>query len=353
MRFAIDADPVGRDGSGNETYLRGLLGAMDTLVEPGEELVLFGSRPEALAGLGLRSASVVGCASGLRGELKLGRSISRRDVDAVLAHYNLPLGLRQPVATIVHDVAFLRVPKTFARRQALRLRLSIRRSVLRSDAIVTGSEFSKRELLESYPALDEDRVVVAPSAADSTYFERQSSQALDSVRRRYGLPDVFVLSVGNLQPRKNLVRTAEAAARCGVPLVAAGRRHGRRLEGPIDSIRWLGYVPGPDLAALYQLCTVFCYVSIYEGFGLPVLEALASGSVVVTSSTTALPEVAGAAAVLADPLSVDSVTEALSRALGDEGLRRRLKVDGPTRAREYSWLTSGGLVLDRMRRLAG
>jgi len=174
-------------------------------------------------------------------------------------------------------------------------------------------------------------VVVAPSAAGGRFFECPESEDLEAVKKRYGLPDVFVLAVGNVQPRKNLARTAEAAARCGVSLVVVGRRHGKHLDGPVAAGQWVGYVPDSDLVALYRLCTAFCYVSLYEGFGLPVIEALASGAVVLTSQTSAMPEVAGEAALFADPLSVDSIADQLAKALGDEGLRNRLKLAGPLR----------------------
>ena len=202
------------------------------------------------------------------------------------------------------------------------------------------------------PRLDPDRLVVAPNAAGERFFNRPESDELEVVRKRYRLPANFVLAVGNVQPRKNLARTAEAAARCGVPLVVVGRHHGKDLEGPVAAAQWLGYVPDTDLVALYRLCTVFCYVSLYEGFGLPVLEALASGAVVLTSQITAMPEVAGGAALFADPLSVDSIADQLAKALGDEGLRDRLKVAGPVRAKDYSWTNSAAVVLGRVRQLA-
>lgn len=352
MRIGIDADPVGRDGSGNETYLRGLIGAMDGLTAPSDQLVLFGSNPIALEETTRRKSEIVGCPPGLRGELRLGRSMQKSKLDAAIAHYNLPIGLRLPVASIVHDVAFLRVPETFKPHQVMRLRLSIRRTVTSSAATITVSEFSKRELLEVYPKLPAERVVVAPNAAGAQYFERATPDELDEVRNKYRLPHEFALTVGNVQPRKNLRRTAVAATRCGIPLVVVGRPHGRALDGPVASAQWLGYVPPAELPLLYQLCTTFCYTSIYEGFGLPVIEALASGAVVVTSNTSALPEVAGPAAILADPLSVEAIADALNRSLTDTRERERLISEGPVQASRFSWATSAGRVLERLRSLA-
>jgi alpha-1,3-rhamnosyl/mannosyltransferase len=275
----------------------------------------------------------------------------RHHADVILAHYNLPIGRSCPAATIVHDVAFLRVPETFALAQRKRLQFSIRRSVSCSEAIVTSSEFSRDELLDCYPSLEKADVVVAPAAPSPSYFQRLSPEKLNEIRSRYLLPAEFVLCVGNVQPRKNLIRTAEAVARSQIPLVLVGQRHGRRLSMP-DSARWLGYVPGGDLAALFQLCSVFCYVSRYEGFGLPVIEALASGAVVVTSSTSSLPEVAGEAALLADPHSVEAISAAIQRGLTDTQLRRELQAAGPLRAGQFTYDGSATRVLDRLRQIA-
>jgi glycosyltransferase involved in cell wall biosynthesis len=354
LKIGIDADPVGRDGSGNETYLRGLIGAMDETARPGDELVLFGCRTNALNEVGQKHCSVVGCKPGLVGELALGATMRRHRVEVALAHYNLPIGLGCPAATIVHDVSFLRLPETFEPKQAARLRFSIHRSVTRSAATVTVSEFSKREILECYPRVPEERIVVAPNAAAPRYFARATDEECDVVRRRYDLPEVFILSVGNIQPRKNLARTARAAQHCDVPLVAVGRPHGKLVDTPVSKgVRFTGYVPDADLWVLYQLCSVFCYVSLYEGFGLPVLEALASGAVVVTSETSALPEVAGSGALFVDPVDVDSIAEGISEALSNAALRERLKAQGPREARRYSWTASASSVLERLKEISG
>lgn len=352
MRFAVDADPIGRDGSGNETYLRGIVGGLSAALGDGDELLLFGSVPDALREAGGPDAAVIGCRSGIVGDLGLGWRMRAGRPDSVLAHYNLPLALGCPAATIVHDVAFLRVGETFPRALRARLRLSVRRSVSRSAAVVTVSEFSRQELLSCYPRLSPDRIVVAPNAPKAIFGRPVAPAELEAVRQRFGLPAEFVLGVGNIQPRKNLGRLVKAAEKCGLPLVLAGQL----LHAPPDAVpssaRWLGRVGDEDLAALYRLCSVFAYVSLYEGFGLPVIEALSAGTVVVTSDCSALPEVAGGAAVLVDPGSVDSIAAGLELALSDTELRNRLAQAGPVRSAAYAWSTSAAAVMDTLRHIA-
>lgn len=352
MRFAVDADPIGRDGSGNETYLRGIVGAMPAALGAGDELLLFGSVPEALRDAGGPDVTVIGCRSGLAGDLGLGWRMRAHRPGSVLAHYNLPLALGRPAATIVHDVAFRRVGETFPRALRARLQLSVRRSVAASAAVVTVSDFSRQELLSCYPRLEPDRVVVAPNAPKAVFGRTVGDAELADLRRRFALPSEFVLGVGNIQPRKNLRRLVGAAERCGLPLVLAGQILHARPDAVPPGARWLGRVSDEELAALYRLCSVFAYVSLYEGFGLPVIEALSAGAVVVTSDSSALPEVAGGAAVLVDPGSVDSIAAGLERAMSDTELRARLAQAGPARAASYSWSSSAAVVVETLRRIA-
>ncbi|HVE94437.1 MAG TPA: glycosyltransferase family 1 protein [Acidimicrobiales bacterium] len=341
MLLAIDTDLVGRDGSGNETYLRGILAGLQRLPHSAPELLLIGGDPAAIEEVAGHHARVVPAHTGLVHDVLVGRRMRWLAADASLTHYNAPLGYRGVVATVVHDLSFLRVPETYPVALRKRIAWSVARSVRRSDLVVTSSHFSRDELLAEYPRLRAEDVVVTYSAADQEFRVQRTVQDLEAVRAKFRLPDVFVLAVGNLQPRKNLVRLAEATRTAGLPLVVAGRptwKSPQRLARfGAPGVRWLGYVTKADLAVLYRLATVFAYPSLYEGFGLPVVEAMASGTAVLTSNTSALREVAGSAAILVDPYSTEAIAEGIQSLVEDPQKRATLRERGRLRAAEFSW----------------
>lgn len=352
--LAVDADPVGRDGSGNETYLRGIIQGLKAQFGPGERLILFGSCPEALADFVDDATSVVGVASGLRGELSWGRLAQRLGASVALGSWNAPVGFRGDIAVIVYDVAWRRVPKTFPLALRLRIEASVQRAIRRAGVILTCSEFSRQELLSCYPRLDSERVVVGLGAPDRRFFARPPEGVLAEARARLGLPDRFALAVGNLQPRKNLVAASEACRKAGIPLVVAGRPIWGHSAPPTSAndAQWLGYVDDSDLRALYRLCRVFIYPSLYEGFGLPVVEAMAAGAPVVCSSTSSLPEAAGGAALLVEPRDVDALGQAVAAVAEDDRLAMRLSMEGIVRAKRLSWDDSAEKLLSALRSLA-
>jgi glycosyltransferase involved in cell wall biosynthesis len=209
-------------------------------------------------------------------------------------------------------------------------------------------------------------VVVAPCAADPLFAPLQDAARLAAARARYGTGERFILCVGNLQPRKNLqtliaayvrLRQADAtrhrlvlvgkAAWLYDPIFAAARASGYGTE-----LIFTGYVPQEDLVALYNAADLFVYPSLFEGFGLPPLEALACGTPVIATNTSALPEVVGEAGVLVDPQDVEGLAGAMARVLGDGVLRARLRVQGPPRAARFSWDATARTILDAYRRAA-
>ena len=275
---------------------------------------------------------------------------ARRDgADLLHVQYVAPPLSRLPVVAAIHDVSFEDVPDLFRRRTELRLKASVRLTVRRSASIITISEFTRSRIAFHYH-MDPDSIHVTPLGVDGRWRRLAVDDAAGALNS-LDLPANFVLAVGNLHPRKNiarLVRAVAAARRAGVGelhLVLAGQQSWRADEVDhaitlVDGERWvrrLGFVDDTALVALHTAATAVAYVSLYEGFGLPVLEALACGAVVVASSTTAVPEVAGDAAVLVDPASDDAVTAGLIRATTDAGLRKRLGVAGPTRAAAFTW----------------
>lgn len=276
-----------------------------------------------------------------------------RECDAYLAtaSYLTPQFLRIPYALVVYDlIAF----KDFAipQRKAKTVeRLTLRRAAKRAKAILTISEATARDLVELVPRV-EGKITVTPLAADSRFGPQQAAPAVKRVRRKYRLPGPFILFTGTIEPRKNLIRLIRAygalppAVKEIHPLVLAGRpgwryeeifRTMKEVSGAGGEIRYIEFPPDDDLAVLYATATAFCYPSLYEGFGLPVLEAMQSGTPVITSNISSLPEVGGDAVRYIDPLNTGDITDALGEVLTGAGVRRRLAAAGIKRARLFSW----------------
>ncbi|MBN1136319.1 MAG: glycosyltransferase family 4 protein, partial [Anaerolineae bacterium] len=218
----------------------------------------------------------------------------------------------------------------------------------RASAVITVSECSKRDIVAHY-GLDPDKVTVIYEAAGPE-FGPASPADQQRVRRRYGLPDQFLVHVGVIEPRKNLVRLVEALQRLrdeglSVPLVVVGPKGWlyddffRRLEQlqVRDAVCFPGYVPLADLPAIYSAATLAAMPSVYEGFGLPVLEAMACGAPVVCSNTSSLPEIAGDAARYFNPLSVEEIAAAIRAAWTDPDLRAAMRRQGLSQASRFSW----------------
>jgi glycosyltransferase involved in cell wall biosynthesis len=221
--------------------------------------------------------------------------------------------------------------------------------------VFTVSEASRRDILRFYPWADPERVVVVPNAIDATMLEDPGPEEMDRVKERYQIRGRFVLFAGNIKPHKNLERLIAAFGRVkqrpghdDLKLFIIGdevTRYGslrRSVEsaGVRQDVRFFGFVPDRTLAALYRLASVFAFPSLYEGFGLPPLEAMACGTPVVTSRISSLPEVVGDAALLVDPYSVEEIALGLERVLGDEALRAVLVERGRARVRDFSWKRS-------------
>jgi len=257
---------------------------------------------------------------------------------------------RKRLVVTIYDLSFVTYPEFHLPANVEHCLQGTKLAIDRADALIAISESTRRELIDEMGAPPE-RIVVTPLASDPRLRRVSDPARLAAVRRRYDLPERFVLFLGALEPRKNVLRLLEAFAalaatlRREFPLVVAGaqgwlnepvREHAQKL-GLGESVRFPGYIDPGDVAALYSLATVFAYPSLWEGFGLPVLEAMACGTPVLTSSVSSLPEVAGDAAVLVPPTDVDAITAGLGRLLEDRALRADLSERGRRRAAQFSW----------------
>lgn len=263
-------------------------------------------------------------------------------VDVCHSTTAIPAATGAPHVVTIHDVAFIETPDRFTRHGVRVMRRGLERC-RRADLVLCPSQVT-RTALQSID-FDGDRIRVVPWGVEA---HEVTPEDRARVRAQYELPSEFVLFVGTVEPRKNLHGLARAAARADLPLVAAGPQ-GWGSPSDVDSVRFLGFVEPTDLPALYTSATVMAYPSFAEGFGLPVAEAMAYGTPVVTSRGTATEEVAGGAAVLVDPHDVDSIARGLIEAAADAERRSEL---GLARAASLSWEATAAATVAAYREVA-
>ena len=330
--------------------MRELLRALAALGS-GHELIAFAHEPWGGAD-GVRWRPVAG--GDPLWHLRAARAASREcDVYLSTNSYLTAWFTRVPTAVVAHDMVPWKPEMAPQKRAALIERATIRPALRRAALAICVSQSTERDLLELFPAARGKTAVVHHGVSDALDVVGD----LEGARRRLELPERFVLATGTLEPRKNLPRLIEAHGRLpdAPPLLIAGPpgwEMERALEGAQDRARLLGYVSDEDLAALYRLCTVFAYPSLYEGFGLPLAEAMRCGAACVTSNTSSLPEVGGDAVVYCDPLDPASITAGLDQLLGNEAERAELGRRAQGRAREFTWERTARETLTQLERIA-
>ena len=369
MRIAIDAHSIGTGLAGNETYAVNIVESLAEITgrDPFTVYVTKRAAAERLDGRwsGVNIRRIVPHTPFVRIPLALSYELRRRPVDVLLVQYTAPPLSPCRVVAVIHDISFEHLPETFTRRGRFQMKLTIRQTARTAARVIVPSDFSRGDLIDTYK-LSPDRVTTIPLAASPIYRPIDDKASLDAVAARYGLKRPFILAVGSIQPRKNLARLLQAysafrAGRRDAPdLVIVGGRgwlsddifNTVEKKGLKDSIVFTGYVPDEDLPYLYNAAMCFVYPSIFEGFGLPPLEAMQCGTPVITSARTSMPEVAGDAAILVDPFDVDAIGSALERVLGDEHLRSEMRTKGLVQAAKFSWEKTARATLDVLREVA-
>ena len=310
MRVGIDVSPLAQTRAGTARYLRALLRELDRRSDVEVVQLGFGG-PGRAATL---ARELVWYPTGLP------RAARRARVELLhCTTYRGPLGSRPPAVVTVHDLAVFRHPEAFPRWTRTYGRLVVPHMIRAARRVIAVSEFTRRELVEVL-RVPEERIRVIPNAVDAEF--RPDGPAAEGD---------YVLAVGTLEPRKNLERLGEAARLAGLELRVVGARG---WGGVSANGHWLGELPDDELARLYRGARCFAYPSLYEGFGIPILEAMACGAPVVTSVGGATEEVAGGAAVLVDPRDPAGIARGIEEAAARRDELRRL---GLERARLANW----------------
>jgi glycosyltransferase involved in cell wall biosynthesis len=281
------------------------------------------------------------------GHIPFNRLIPDTNLFHATEHLLMPLQGIKTVMT-VHDLIYKLYPQHHKRLNYWFLNMAMPLFVRQADAIIAISQATKQDLMTHYGTSGEKITVIYEAA--SPHFQPPSPEKIVRVRQRYHLPDQFILVVGTIEPRKNYSRLLEAMVQLRkiypqLYLVIVGSKGWlyepflKRIEA-LDAQGWVvfpGFVPDEDLPAVYAAAALTTMPSVYEGFGLPILEAMASGSPVVSSQAASLPELGGEAAVYFDPVEVGSMVEALQQVLGDADQQMSMRQQGFEQARRFSW----------------
>jgi glycosyltransferase involved in cell wall biosynthesis len=367
MYIGIDAHQIGTDLGGNASYITGLVKALGE-IDRENRYVIYVSKLEPAASLisGLDNFKVQLVRPHdplIRIPFSMNIALRRDPVDVLLVQYTAPPFAPCKVVAVVHDISYEHIPETFRVIERARMKLTIRRTARKADHVVVPSEYTRQDLICTYN-LQPERVTIVPLAADENFRPVTDADELARVKKRYDLPDSYLLGLGSVQPRKNLVRLIEAYSilsdkRDLPPLILVGKKawlfedslKAAKEHGVEDKVRFTDFVPDEDLPGLYTLSTCFVYPSFFEGFGIPPLEAMQCGSPVIAGDRTSLPEVVGNAGILIDPFDVTSIADAIDRMLSDSELRDDLRQKGFERAKVFSWKRAARETLDIFERV--
>jgi glycosyltransferase involved in cell wall biosynthesis len=371
MHIAIDAHSVGAQLAGNETYAVNLIKALAE-IDQSNRYTLYVTRQSAVDQFTSRWPNfqvkrTLPHTPLVRIPLTLSVELRKNRVDVLHVQYTAPPRTPCALVATIHDLSFEHLPETFKRRSRAQLRLTVRRTAKKSAQILTLSEFSRRDIIETY-ALDPERVFVTPPAAPSHFVPVTDVTELRRIRMTYGIGRDYILALGSIQPRKNLVRLIKAyeslhrviSSEQLPQLVLAGRRgwleaetiRAAELSEARGDILFIGYVPDADIPVVYSGALCFAYLSYFEGFGLPILEAMQCGTPVIAGNRTSLPEVAGDAALLVDPFDQAAIGNGLVRLIKNANYRAELRVKGLDRAAAFNWKNTARLTLQAYERAA-
>jgi O-antigen biosynthesis alpha-1,2-mannosyltransferase len=369
LRLGIMLRHYDQHGGGVRVYTRKLLQAMLDL-QTGHEFVLFYRNPASIGSHGsdpqVEEAALSAPSVLLWDQVAVPLAVRRFGIDLLFnPKYSIALAVRCATAWVCHGLDWYVMPWASKRIDRLSHRYLVPRYAAKADAIIAVSEVTRQHVMQ-YLRVEAERVTTVYSGMSDAYCQPQDSDRLEGVRRKYGLPDRFFLYAGAIYPPKNFTRLIQAYAKVGpsrgIHLVVAGGQNRFLSEeeiqepsrlGITDWVRWPGWIDGEnDLAALYQSAEALLLPSLFEACPLPILEAMASGCPIVTADRYGTKEMAGDAAILVNPESVESIAEGMVRIIEDRTLRADLIRAGHERAAGFSWPRCAQETLEVLERAA-
>lgn len=357
MRIGIDIHTVGTFHTGNETYIKNIVSNLNT--EHDIYLYFTKTRKDDLPKWKAHFRKIRPHISLLRIPFSFPLAFIRDKID--VAHFQYVVPPVSPCKTVVsiHDISYEHFPEFFNPLSRKRMQALIPFSARKSAHVLTISEFSRKQIIETY-GISEKKVTVTYCGVSENFRKIEDENQIDSLLQRFSIFNPYILAVGNLQPRKNIKRLVRAYSRLRhqekihQDLVLVGKLGYNNHEifdtikqyGVEPFVKYTGYVSEEELVALYNKADIFVYPSLYEGFGLPLIESMACGTPVITSRVSSLPEVAGDAGLYFDPESDTDLENTILKLGDDETLRQDLIEKGKVRAKLFSWEKSAQQTLE-------
>jgi glycosyltransferase involved in cell wall biosynthesis len=348
LKIAYDARSLSGGGTGDATYFRELISALANLKSE-DQFYLYADAPDstreelASAFANVTTYSIPYRIGVLWNQTDLVPQVERQGIQLLHSQYILPWRFRGKLVVTIHDVSFLEHPEWFSPRLRMVKKFLIPRAARRADVVITGSEYSRQAIARTC-RVSLDKIIVTPYAA-GVWARPVNTEEHQDIMQKYFLETPFLLGIGLRDVRKNvpiIIKAIDILAQQNkfrqIKLALSGSPEQFPAEvASHPNVQFLGWVPQEDLPALYAHAAAAVYPSLYEGFGLPVLEAMACGCPMICSNATSLPEVAGDAALQIDPNDADGWADGIVKVLSDEVLMEKMRNDGLKRAQEFSW----------------
>lgn len=356
MRIAIDAHSLGTNSGGNEVYIENLIGALSE-IDRENDYVIYTNRDTTLVLPPNYKLIKIKTRNRWLRPLRLRSLVADNPPDIYHSQYFFPPLFRYPSVITIHDISFLAHPEWFTHREKFLFKF-LTSSIKRSKKVITVSAFSKNELAR-YHNIKNDKISVIYNGVSPIFKPEMPPHIIYKIKLKYCLPDNYILYVGRFNARKNIPTLLKAFSffkkqdKAGFKLVFVGKEEGvaEKIKGLTAKLnlsgeaKFIDYLPYADLPAIYSAARLFVFPSFYEGFGLPPLEAMSCGIPVITSNTSAFPEVLADAAVMVDPHDTGKLAEAMESLLLDSALREKMIFKGLEHVKKFSWVNTAQKTL--------